>query len=282
MSLPLSAIPIPITSYSTTLSSAITSSDTTVVVSTATDDAGNAISGVVGLTIDMGTASEEYVVGTKSGANVTSCLRGIDPQDGVTERSTLKFAHQRGATVTITDAPFLPIAYRLMNGTEGFPNKLKYASDLTFTADAEIVAKKYVDDAIVAGAVDASTTTKGIVKLTTAPAAPTEPIAVGATDVATTGASKVLRLKSDGLIDDADLALTTAGDIVYSDGTDLKRLALGTSGYFLSAGASAPAWGGANLAEANTFFGATDITGAEAETLTAGIGTAIEIGRAHV
>jgi len=66
-----------------------------------------------------------------------------------------------------------------------------------------------------------------------------------------------------------DINLTsTAGDILYSDGTTLSKLTLGTQNYYLVAGASAPAWGGANLNEANTFFGATDITGAEAETLT--------------
>lgn len=157
-----------------------------------------------------------------------------------------------------------------MNGTEGFKNKLKYASAPTLTADADICTKVYADGIALAGAPDAATGTKGVTKLTTAPVSPTEPIAVGATDVATTGASKVLRLKSDGLIDDANLALTSAGDLPYSDGTDLKRLAKGTTGLFLEAGASAPAWGGANLAEANTFFGLTDITGTEAETLTAG------------
>ena len=39
-----------------------------------------------------------------------------------------------------------------------------------------------IDQIVAAGAQDASTITKGIVKLSTAPASPTEPIAVGVND----------------------------------------------------------------------------------------------------
>jgi len=79
MSLPLSAIPIPVASYETTLAADLTAAATSLTVVDATDDAGNAITGVVGLTVDG-----EFLVGSKSGATVSSLLRGVDPQDGVT------------------------------------------------------------------------------------------------------------------------------------------------------------------------------------------------------
>jgi hypothetical protein len=50
------------------------------------------------------------------------------------------------------------------------------------TDDEEFATKKYVDDIVVAGAPDASTTTKGIAKLSANPVSPTDPIAVGDND----------------------------------------------------------------------------------------------------
>ena len=54
--------------------------------------------------------------------------------------------------------------------------------------------KEYIDGIAIAGAPDASTTTKGIVKMSTAPASPTSPIAVGDNDprVPTTDISNAL------------------------------------------------------------------------------------------
>lgn len=61
---------------------------------------------------------------------------------------------------------------------------------------------------------------------------------------ATATASKVVRYKSNTKIDDAAVALTTAGDLPYSDGTDIQRLAVGTAGQILkvNSGATAPSW----------------------------------------
>lgn len=61
---------------------------------------------------------------------------------------------------------------------------------------------------------------------------------------ATSSADKVVRADSNGEIDDSYLALTTAGDLVYRDGTNIDRLAIGTKGQILSvnSGATAPQW----------------------------------------
>ncbi len=55
-------------------------------------------------------------------------------------------------------------------------------------------------------------------------------------DTATTGASVVIRSKANSKIDDSLVGATTAGDTVYSDGTDLQRLAIGSAGQQLVAG----------------------------------------------
>lgn len=59
---------------------------------------------------------------------------------------------------------------------------------------------------------------------------------------ATPTASKIVISDSTSKINDGWLGLTTAGDIVYSDGTDLQRLAAGTSNQILKSGTT-PAWG---------------------------------------
>lgn len=52
----------------------------------------------------------------------------------------------------------------------------------TPTDDSDASTKKYIDDIAIAGSPDASETTKGISKLSTSPASPTDPIAVGDND----------------------------------------------------------------------------------------------------
>lgn len=145
MGLPINAIPKICARFSTTLAAKILSTDTSLTLESALDDAGNAITGVVGLTID-----NEDMVGTKSGTSVTGLLRGVDPQDGVTERTALKADHQRGAVVKITTSPFLTNLYRLANGVEGFPNQLSYKTSgyPTPVNDYDIPTKKYVDDQV--------------------------------------------------------------------------------------------------------------------------------------
>lgn len=178
----MASIPKTSAHFSTSLASKITSSASFMSLVSGTDKAGNALSGLYGFVVDKGSASEEFMLGTVSGTTVTITARGLDPSDGKTEVSALKLSHRRGATVDITDYPLLAILLRLLNADESFPNKLKYATDLTFTDDKELVAKKYVDGVAIAGAPDAATGTKGIVKMSTAPVSSTNPIAVGDND----------------------------------------------------------------------------------------------------
>lgn len=317
MALPLSSIPRVVSLFSTSLASSIGASDTSLTLSVATDDAGNAISGVVGLTCDG-----EIMIGTKSGTSVTGILRGIDPQDGTTEVTALKAAHQRGAVIKITSAPFLNIAYRLLNGTEGFPNKLSYASAPTITTSTDIITKAYADALALAGVPNATTTVQGALELATA-AELTAGTATGATgaSLAGTPATLAAQIQSGTWI---TLAETASGDDAYTATTTPTVVpaagmfffgsfaTANTTGATLSVNSETPvaiqkvvsgALGAletgdiianvpnlyyrtasvyvllsplgsmpstAILSEMATFFGATDITGAEAETLTAG------------
>lgn len=168
MSLPLSAIPKVVALFETTLASKITSSATSGTLTSGTDKAGSSLSGVFGLTIDEGTASEEFIITTLSGGSFSGALRGIDPQDGTSEVSALKKAHRRGATVKVTTFPFLGVIYRLLQGTEGFPNILKYASAQSFTPGSnQLASVTYVDETAFNGAPDSSDTQKGLTEKAT-------------------------------------------------------------------------------------------------------------------
>lgn len=160
----MASIPKTAAKFSTSLASKITSSANSMTLVSGTDKAGNALSGLYGFVVDKGSASEEFMLGTVSGTTVTITARGLDPVDGETEVSALKFAHRRGATVEVTDYPLLAILLRCLNGDETIPNKLSYASHPTFSSNTEIVDKKYVDDTAFAGAPDASTTAKGVLE----------------------------------------------------------------------------------------------------------------------
>lgn len=169
-------------SFETTLANKISSSATSMTLVTGTDDAGNTLSGTFGFVIDEGTASEEFVIGSVSGTAVTSMTRGLDPQNPTTEVTALKVEHRRGATVKITDYPALGRISRLLRGDDTFDTVLKYAPGLAPSTADDLADKGYVDGVAVAGGADASTTVKGITKMSVAPASATSPIAVGDND----------------------------------------------------------------------------------------------------
>ncbi len=223
-------------------------------------------------------------------SGITINLRGLS-YDGtsLTEDSARKFTWPRNETIVElgTNPPqlygdLLSLGRaQTVTGVITFDNAAIPRLDATgvYGAGTELyfVTKEYVDALTFAGAPDASTTAKGIVEEATqaeliagtAAGSTAARLFVNPSLFATSGVSKALISKTDGLIDDSLLALTSAGDIVYSNGTDLVRLGATTARYLRMNGTT-PEWGGANLDEANTFFGATDITGSEAEDLTDG------------
>lgn len=128
------AIPKVIAVFTTSLQSAISSSDTSMTLVSGTDKAGNAISGYICFNIDEGSVSEEFVCGTASSTSVTAMLRGLDPVNGSLTVASLKKAHRRGATVKITNYPVDGILARILNGDDQAPNVLQYATSVTNAA----------------------------------------------------------------------------------------------------------------------------------------------------
>lgn len=162
-------IPGVISWFETSLQSKITSTATSATLVTGTDKRGTTISGTLGFIFDEGTTSEEAVICTASGTALTSCTRGIDPQDGKTEVTALQYEHRRGASVKLTNYPILGILKRIANGQESFPNILYYdeAMSLTTASSSVLAHKGYVDSVVSAGASDASLTVKGLSELAT-------------------------------------------------------------------------------------------------------------------
>lgn len=145
------------------------------------DDNVNIPNGKYYLTIDGGTTQEEHILCDNTAGSLTN-IKSVSRQ-GVESVGVVR-EHRVGAEVKLTDFAVLKIITDLLNGDKALDGSspLNYDSNPTFTDDKEIITKKYADDLAIAGSPDASTTTKGISKLSVAPASPTNPIATGTND----------------------------------------------------------------------------------------------------
>lgn len=154
--------------FETTLASAITSTATSFTLTSATDKDGNSLaSSTYAFIIDEGTASEEMVIADCTGTACTNVTRGISSLTGTTTVTALKKSHRRGASVKITDGPWALIMNRLIQGKDTFDNILSYTTSPTFTADGQIITKKYADNLANQGAATSTETKGGIVRLGT-------------------------------------------------------------------------------------------------------------------
>lgn len=172
-----------IANFETTLASGVSAGDSSATLTSATDADGDTLpSARIGFTINEGTSDEEHIIATVSGTSLSS-VQTIDRGTGA-ETANFALAHRKGANVKITNFQPLSKMMRLLDGTDGFDSgtPLYYDGNPTFNADAQIVTKKYVDDIAIAGAADASTTVKGISKMSVAPVSASDPIAVGDND----------------------------------------------------------------------------------------------------
>jgi len=171
-----------IADFQTSLATTISIGGTSGTLVSNTDDDGETLpNGRYFFTIDGGNAFKEHISCTLTGKEMTS-IYSVSRQ-GVETSGAVK-THRVGATVTITDFAHIKMLNDLLDGTTDLDadNPLKYDSDPTITKDAELATKKYMDAVANAGSPDASTSAKGIAKLSVAPASSTNPIAVGDND----------------------------------------------------------------------------------------------------
>lgn len=169
--------------FTTSLATAVAVGATTATIQSNVDDDGVTLPDGLGyFTIDGSNSSKEHIQFVKTGANLAS-IQSVSRQGTLT--SGFARAHRLGATVTLTDFATIKYLNDLLKGSTNLDsaNPLKYDGTADMTGDTNKIATvKYVNDTAIAGGVDASSTVKGIAKLSVDPVSATEPIAVGDND----------------------------------------------------------------------------------------------------
>jgi hypothetical protein len=203
--------------FETSLASSLSAAGTTFTLVSATDRDGNALSGLYGFIVDEGSADEEFFIGTVSGTTVTISYRGIDSDAPNTEVTANKKAHRRGASVKITDYPILGVLRNLLNGDDTIPNPLQYITGITLTPGSKQLASvAYAESLANQGAATSSTSTKGIIKVSTTAVDVNNPIAVGDNDTRVPTSGQAAALAS---------TTTPSGSNQYISQSDLQKSA---------------------------------------------------------
>lgn len=147
------------------------------------------------ITCEPDTTNQEFLTftGVTANANNTYTLTGVKTalaKSPYTQTSGAVRAHVGGSKVVISDSPSFWDTFVNKNNDSTILGKITLTSTQkmiydvapTITDDKEVATKEYVDGVAIAGAPDASTSTKGIGKTSVAPASPTNPIFVGDND----------------------------------------------------------------------------------------------------
>lgn len=110
------------------------------------------------------------------------------------------------STGTDSTGDYIVVSQRGLGGTSDQVHNIGEPVRMNYTAQHQQEISDALDQIVAAGAQDASTSTKGIVKLSTAPASASNPIAVGTNDtrLPTSEPSTYLALKSDIQVFTAD------------------------------------------------------------------------------
>jgi len=177
--------------------------DTSIVISSMLDIESTTIAmsdfGTIGYgTLEPNTSGQEEqfsFTGLTNNANGTTTLSGVKTvlfKAPYTETSGLAKDHAGGVTLVISNTSGLYNKVAVKSNDETItetwtftnPNVPRMDAQVTYGGGMEeyLATKRYVDSVAIAGAPDASTTTKGITKMSVAPASATSPIAVGDND----------------------------------------------------------------------------------------------------
>lgn len=157
--------------FSTTLASRISSTDTSMTLTSATDRDGNVLaSSTYGFIIDEGTAVEEFVLADCTGTICTNMTRGLSVYTGTSTVPSLRFEHRRGASVKITDAPSLLFAINVLKGRQNIENPLRYDNIATTTLalnENNLASVAYANSLSFGAVAQASETAAGFSELAT-------------------------------------------------------------------------------------------------------------------
>lgn len=155
-----------IADFSTTLGAKVAVGATTATLNSATDSDGVSLpAGTYGFTIDRNNSSKEYFTATLSGTSLSS-IKTITRGTGAGTAGFAR-AHRKGAEIVITDHVVIKRILNLLDGTTDFDSAtpIKYDGVATLTPGSnQFATVAYVDAVSIAGAADATTTTKGIVE----------------------------------------------------------------------------------------------------------------------
>ena len=175
-----------IADFTTALATAIAVGGTSFTLQTALDKDGITISsGRYFFALDGSNSNKEHIsctiIVTSGVANATA-IKSISRQ-GVETVGVVR-SHRIGTTVSLTDFAHIKVINDLINGTTQLDatTPLSYDGAASITGANQLATKVYVDGVALSGAPDASTTVKGVVKMSTAPVSAVSPIAVGDND----------------------------------------------------------------------------------------------------
>ena len=215
-----------------TLASSIGSTDNTILLSSFVEQTTGTLytmallnTDIVYGTIAPKTTSSEFIsfTGITQNANGTALLtgvtRGLAKKYPFTTDTSYKLPHSGQTQFIISDAPQVFNKYVTLEDAETITGIKTFATGATPiitdapTASTQAANKGYVDGVAIAGGADASTTVKGISKLSTAPVSATSPISVGDNDTrvptqnendALAGTSGTAPSASNKFVDSAD------------------------------------------------------------------------------
>ncbi len=143
---PLGNLPQATALFETSLQAPITSSDTTATLISGTTKDGNSLSGTYGFIIDEGTSKAEVVICSASGTALTACRRGISWDNGTSTVAANQKAHNKGATVKITDHPTLIQMDNILRGSAPiFAGNLYLAYATSVASSSALIDRLYLD-----------------------------------------------------------------------------------------------------------------------------------------
>jgi hypothetical protein len=214
--------------FTTQLATAMAVGATSVTLQSATDDDGVALpAGVYFFAIDGNNSQKEHIVATLSGTSLTG-ISSVSRQGAQT--SGVVRTHRVGSTVTLTDFAHIKYHNDLLDGTTNLnaSTPLGYDGTASISTANQLATKAYVDGVAIAGGADASTTVKGITKMSVAPASATAPIAVGDNDTRVPTVGQTASLVGNN----TDIAVGSGNKVVTQTGLqhNAEKYAADTSG----------------------------------------------------